>query len=270
MRPEQNSRFRMIGMAQNLNVLVLLDELLFAVVTVDAERKVQLLEQQHKDLDPLLGLALQYLIQPPIVPIDRRSLHVDLRAEHPVGDEDFLGGPLERVGHGTHITGPIHEPTGLDARSGRSERLVWIGQGEIARTLVRNSLHVPHPILGHTARRMLDDEIPRVGRYLQPIPHPGTVHTGRDVEALIEQHDTPEHPVLWPVVPEARFLHEEPPIAPLAPDDITAEVTTPDAASTRQTAAKVTSRLTGPRRTGALLNQSFLTLATECRNERQM
>lgn len=92
---------------------------------------------------------------------------------------------------------------------------------------------------------MLYDEVPRVRDQLQTVAHPSAVHAGRDVEALVEQDDAAKDAVFWSEVPEAGLLDEEPPVAPLAPHDVRAEVAAANAATSCEAATAVEAGLAG-------------------------
>jgi hypothetical protein len=130
--PQEDSDSGVVRVPQDLDVVGQLRQFLLAVVAVEAQCDLEFFVQQHEDFHPALRFPLQQLVESPVLPADRRSLHVYLGAQPPVRDENLFFGVLDGVGDGRHVTGAVHEPARRDRGPQGGERSVLVGLDEIS------------------------------------------------------------------------------------------------------------------------------------------
>lgn len=99
-----------IGMPEHFDVLVRQSEHSFRVGTVVWESELDLLVDEHIDSHARFGLALEQLVESPLVATHHGPLQVDLGAQKEARDEDLLSGGLDRVRYGVHVVAAVDKP----------------------------------------------------------------------------------------------------------------------------------------------------------------
>ncbi len=195
MRPEKNTRWRVLRMSENLYIRILsvLSQDILGTRTEQPERHLHLLEQQNVDLDALARLLQQDLVQP-VLQIVRGPPQKQLRTQPPVRDEDLLFGVVQREHHVLHVHLRVDVPLALLTRAGRRVRPV------------RHVLRVAEPTARLAAHRLVDLVEPLLllliittfehQRSLQILDHDGVVGSGADfrlaLERPVQQHQEPD------------------------------------------------------------------------------
>ncbi|RNA08031.1 hypothetical protein BpHYR1_021336 [Brachionus plicatilis] len=121
MRPQKNSRRRMLRVSQHLDVRIsaLLGQQILDPVAEQADGKGDLFEQHHIHLDSFAGLFQQNLVQS-VLQVLVRPLQKQLRTKPPVCNEYFLFGIVQSVHHMLHVLGRVNVPLAQLVLSNRS------------------------------------------------------------------------------------------------------------------------------------------------------